>query len=289
MNNDNTSTQDIIGIPVCALSFNDQIEAIVNWAKNRQSKMVCVANVHMLIEARRNSDFANVLRHAALVTPDGIPLVWMLKLMGAKQAQRVAGMDILLATCERAAQAQISIFLLGSTPDVLARIHQRLTTEFPRLKIAGMNSPSFGSIDPTADTNTIQIINTSGAGIVFVALGCPKQELWMAKHQDKIQAVTIGVGAVFPVYAGTLKHAPKFIRAAGFEWLFRLIQEPRRLWKRYASTIPIFIWLALKQIITNKAGIAVENGEADAVGVRSAPSREGDKFAAKIKKHPFDR
>ena len=119
MNNDNTSTQDIIGIPVCALSFKDQIEAIVNWAKNRKSKMVCVANVHMLIEARRNSDFANVLRHAALVTPDGIPLVWMLKLMGAKQAQRVAGMDILLATCERAAQAQISIFLLGSTPDVL--------------------------------------------------------------------------------------------------------------------------------------------------------------------------
>lgn len=256
MNNDNTSTQDIIGTPVCCLSFNAQIETIVNWAKNRQSKMVCVANVHMLIEARRNSDFANVLRHAALVTPDGIPLVWMLKLMGAKQAQRVAGMDILLATCERAAQAQISIFLLGSTPDVLGRIHQRLIKEFPRLKIAGMNSPSFGSIDPTADTNTIQIINTSGAGIVFVALGCPKQELWMAKHQDKIQAVTIGVGAVFPVYAGTLKHAPKFIRSAGFEWLFRLIQEPRRLWKRYASTIPIFIWLALKQIVKNKAGIA---------------------------------
>jgi len=275
MNNDNTSTQDIIGIPVCDLSFEEQIDTIVNWAKNHQSKMVCVANVHMLIEARRNSDFANVLRHAALVTPDGIPLVWMLKLMGAKQAQRVAGMDILLATCERAAQAQISIFLLGSTPDILARIHQRLTTEFPRLKIAGINSPAFGSIDPTADTNTIQIINTSGAGIVFVALGCPKQELWMAKHQDKIQAVTIGVGAVFPVYAGTLKHAPKFIRSAGFEWLFRLIQEPRRLWKRYASTIPIFIWLALKQIMTNQVSIA-------RLG-RVTPSREGGKFTAKIK------
>jgi N-acetylglucosaminyldiphosphoundecaprenol N-acetyl-beta-D-mannosaminyltransferase len=256
MYQDNICTQDILDIPICNLSFDRQIDAIVNWARDRQSKMVCVANVHMLIEARQNSDLAKVLRHAALVTPDGIPLVWMLKLMGAKQAQRVAGMDILLATCQRAAQAQISIFLLGSTPDVLGKIHQRLTTEFPRLKIAGTNSPSFGSIDPTVDLNTIQIINNSGAGIVFVALGCPKQELWMAKYQDKIQAVTIGIGGVFPVYAGTLKHAPKFIRSAGFEWLFRLIQEPRRLWKRYASTIPIFIWLALKQIVKNKVGIA---------------------------------
>jgi N-acetylglucosaminyldiphosphoundecaprenol N-acetyl-beta-D-mannosaminyltransferase len=252
MDKDDLSTLDIIGTPICDLSFDDQINTIVTWAKSYQSKMVCVANVHMLIEARQNPDFANVLRHANLVTPDGIPLVWMLKLLGAKRAERVAGMDIFQATCDRASQAQIGIFLLGSTPDVLDKIHQRLNREFPNLKIAGMNSPSFGSIDPSADENLIHSINSSGAGIVFVALGCPKQELWMAQHQSKIRAVMIGVGAVFPVYAGVLKHAPKAIRNAGFEWLFRLIQEPRRLWKRYAQTIPIFLWLALKQILTNK-------------------------------------
>jgi N-acetylglucosaminyldiphosphoundecaprenol N-acetyl-beta-D-mannosaminyltransferase len=252
MPEENIYTQDIIGTPVCILSFNDQINLIVTWAKNCQSKMVCVANVHMLIEAWQNSDFASVLRQADLVTPDGIPLVWMSKLMGAKQAQRVAGMDIFLATCEQASQAQISIFLLGSKPDILDRIHQRLKKEFPNLKIAGMNSPSFGSLEPTVDTNIMQMINSSGASIVFVALGCPKQELWMAQYQDKIQAVTIGVGGVFPVYAGALKHAPKFIRNAGFEWLFRLSLEPRRLWKRYAQTIPIFIWLALNQLFTQK-------------------------------------
>jgi N-acetylglucosaminyldiphosphoundecaprenol N-acetyl-beta-D-mannosaminyltransferase len=250
MDKDHVFTQDVIGTPICSLSFDEQINLIVNWAKNCQSKMVCVANVHMLIEARQNSDFAGVLRHADLVTPDGMPLVWMLKLMGAKRVQRVAGMDIFLATCQQAAQAQISIFLLGSTPDILDRIHQRLQTEFPLLKIAGMNSPSFSPVAATVDTNIIQIINSSGAGIVFVALGCPKQELWMARHREQIQAVTIGVGAVFPVYAGALKHAPKFIRNAGGEWLFRLIQEPRRLWKRYAQTIPVFIWLALKQLFT---------------------------------------
>jgi N-acetylglucosaminyldiphosphoundecaprenol N-acetyl-beta-D-mannosaminyltransferase len=253
MPEDNISTQDVIGAPICILSFDDQINLIITWAKNCQSKMVCVANVHMLIEAWQNSDFARILRQANLVTPDGIPLVWMLKLMGAKRAERVAGMDIFMATCEQASQAQISIFLLGSKPDILDKIHQRLKTEFPSLKIAGLNSPAFGALDSIADTNIVQIINSSGARIVFVALGCPKQELWMAQHQEKIQAVTIGVGGVFPVYAGVLKHAPKFIRNAGFEWLFRLSQEPRRLWKRYAQTIPIFIWLALNQLFTKKA------------------------------------
>ncbi|WP_373541639.1 WecB/TagA/CpsF family glycosyltransferase [Chamaesiphon sp.] len=253
MYKDNISTQDVIGTPICNLSFDEQIKAIVTWAKKYQSKIVCVANVHMLIEAQQNSDFANLLRHADLVTPDGIPLVWMLKLMGTKRAERVAGMDIFLATCEQASQAQISIFLLGSTPDILEKIDRRLATEFPQLKIAGRNSPAFGPLDANADTNISRIINSSGAGIVFVALGCPKQELWMAQHQAKIQAVMIGVGAVFPVYAGVLKHAPKSMRAAGFEWLFRLMQEPRRLWKRYAQTIPIFIWLALKQLVTTKS------------------------------------
>ncbi len=252
MSQDKMHTQDLIDTPICDLSFNEQINTIVTWAKKCQNKMVCVANVHMLIEARQNQHFASVLRQADLVTPDGIPLVWMLKLMGADQAERVAGMDILLATCDRAAQSQISIFLLGSTPDLLAKIHHRLQQEFPLLKIAGMNSPAFGPPDPTADQNIVQMINSSGAGIVFVALGCPKQELWMAQHRSHIQAVTIGIGGVFPVYAGALKHAPKLLRMAGFEWLFRLIQEPRRLWKRYAQTMPIFIWLALKQILTTK-------------------------------------
>ena len=251
MDKDNLPTQAIIGTPVCVLPFNEQIETIVTWAEKCQSKIVCVANVHMLIEAQQNPDFAKVLRHADLVTPDGIPLVWMLKLLGANRAQRVAGMDIFLATCERAVQEQIGIFLLGSTPEILAKIHSRLRQEFPLLKIAGMNSPAFGVRDPVTDRQPIDIINDSGAGIVFVALGCPKQEFWMAQHQAKIHAVTIGVGAVFPVYARTLKHAPKWVRSAGFEWLFRLVQEPRRLWKRYVSTIPVFIWLAFKQLLSH--------------------------------------
>ena len=248
MDKDDIPTRKLISASICVLPFDQQINLIINWAKDYQSKMVCVSNVHMLIEAWRDSCFASVLKNADLLTPDGMPLVWMLKQLGSKESQRVAGMDIFRAACEQAAKAQVSIFLLGAKPDVLDKICRRLKKEFPTLKVAGVESPPFRPLDSTADMNTVRKINASGAGIVFVALGCPKQELWMSQHQHKIQAVMIGVGAVFPIYAGVLRQAPKFMQSYGLEWLFRLVQEPRRLWKRYFTTIPVFMWLALHQI-----------------------------------------
>lgn len=249
INENDSPTRNLIVTPIYTLPFDEQINLIVDWAKNCQSNMICVANVHMLIEAWRDFHFAHVLKHADLVTPDGMPLVWMLRLMGAKRSQRVAGMDIFRAVCEQASIAQISVFLLGSEPDVLDKICQRLNEEFPQLKIAGTESPPFRPLGDKPDMDVVQTINASGARIVFVSLGCPKQEFWMAQHRHKIQSVMIGVGAVFPIYAKVLKQAPKFIQNAGFEWLFRLMQEPKRLWKRYATTIPIFIWLMLKQML----------------------------------------
>lgn len=263
MKKSNIPSRDLIGIPTCTLSFDEQINLIIIWAKTCQSKMVCVANVHMLIEAWQNSRFANVLKQADLTVPDGMPLVWMLKLMGSKQAERVAGMDIFLATCEQASIAHISIFLVGSTPEILDKIAQRLRLEFPLLKIAGIESPPFMPLGVTVDMNIVHNINSSDAGIVFVALGCPKQELWMAQHREKIQAVTIGIGGVFPVYARVLKQTPMFIQKAGFEWLFRLIQEPQRLWKRYAQTMPIFIFLATIQLFRDCYRIRIKTCKID--------------------------
>lgn len=254
MYTDDIPRQDLIFTPVSTLTFDDQINLMLSWAKQKQSRMICVANVHMLVEAWKDTHFASLLKQADLVTPDGMPLVWMLKLLGYKQAQRVAGMDIFQAVCQQAAMEKVSIFLLGSSPEVLTKISQRLKTEFPALQIAGTESPPFRPLAPTADMGMVQTINESGAGILFVALGCPKQELWMAQHKDKIQSVMIGVGGVFPVYAGILKETPKLMQNLGLEWLFRLLQEPKRLWKRYATTIPIFIWLMLKQIVFSKDG-----------------------------------
>ncbi|MGF1601104.1 MAG: WecB/TagA/CpsF family glycosyltransferase [Thermosynechococcaceae cyanobacterium] len=246
-------TLSIIGSPITAQPFKEQMRAIMVWAKERRSKSVCVANTHMLIEAYRNPDFSSVLQNADMVTPDGMPLVWMMKTMGALQQDRVAGMDIFTALCQAAPREQVSIFLLGSQSDILGRMQTRLQREFPNLDIAGVEPLPFRPMTPAEDSALIERVNASGAGIVFLALGCPKQEAWIDVHRDKIQAVMIGLGGVFPVYAGLQKRAPGWVRASGFEWLYRLIQEPTRLWKRYGSTIPAFVWLALRQVLGQKS------------------------------------
>jgi N-acetylglucosaminyldiphosphoundecaprenol N-acetyl-beta-D-mannosaminyltransferase len=240
--------QSVIGFPITALPFDGQIELMMKWANRRTSKTVCVANVHMLMEAHANPSFASVLLEADLVTPDGMPLVWLMNLLGSHRQNRVAGMDILMALCQQMTANNVSAFFVGSKPEILNRIEQRLNEEFPNLKIAGMEPLPFRPLTPEEDDALIEKINQSGAGIVLVSLGCPKQEFWMNQHQGKIQAVMVGLGGVFPVYAGLHKRAPNWVRQFGFEWLYRLVQEPRRLWKRYFSTIPPFLYLACIQM-----------------------------------------
>lgn len=244
--------QSVIGFPVTALPLDAQVELMLRWAKSRLSKVVCVANVHMLTEASWEPNLAAVLENADLVTPDGMPLVWMVRLMGHYEQDRVAGMDIMLALCQLASLRRIKVFFLGSQSLILERMRVRLEQEFPDLQVVGMEPLPFRPLTAAEDAEVIAKINDSGAGLVFVSLGCPKQEFWMAQHKGKIHSVMIGVGGVFPVYAGILKRAPYFIREAGLEWLYRLLQEPRRLWGRYSRTIPPFVWLACKQLLVGQ-------------------------------------
>jgi len=255
----NPPSQSIIGFPVTALPFDSQMSLILNWAKHGLSKSVCIANVHMLVEAYQNSNFAKVLQEADLVTPDGMPLVWMLKLLGVRKQDRVAGLDVLQALCEKSTKAGVKVFFLGSQAGILNQMRERLDREFPDLQIAGMEPLPFRPMTPEEDEALVEMLNQSGAGIVFVSLGCPKQEIWMANHKNRVNAVMIGLGGAFPVYAGLHKRAPGFIRSAGFEWLYRLLQEPRRLWGRYSSTIPVFVWLACKQLLTAQRQELVED------------------------------
>ena len=252
MISDNSSAKSVIGLPVTALPFDAQISLMLQWAKAFTSRVVCIANVHMLVEAYRDPEFAPVLRNADLVTPDGMPLVWMLRLMGAPKQDRVAGLDVMVALCQRAAAENVSIFFLGSQLTILDKMRMRLEQDFPTLKIAGMEPLPFRPMTKEEDEAIVRRLNDSGCGLVFVCLGCPKQEMWMAKHKDRVRAVMVGLGGAFPVYAGIHKRAPRVVRSMGFEWLYRLLQEPRRLWSRYSSTIPIFIWLACKQLITSE-------------------------------------
>ena len=243
---------NVIDSPVTALPFEQQIKLMMSWAKCRVSKFVCVANVHMLVEAYRHPDLGSVLKSADMVTPDGMPLVWMMKSLGVTTQDRVAGLDILAALCQAASVQGVSIFFVGSTPEILSRMRARLKREFPDLPIAGMEPLPFRPLTPAEDQALIEKVHNSGAGLVMVSLGCPKQERWMAQHKDKIQAVMLGLGGAFPVYAGIQKRAPRIVRDLGFEWMYRLIQEPQRLWRRYSDTIPPFIWLALKQLLADE-------------------------------------
>jgi N-acetylglucosaminyldiphosphoundecaprenol N-acetyl-beta-D-mannosaminyltransferase len=242
-------TIDIIGSPITALPCDAQVDVMLEWAQEQSSRSVCVANTHMLVEAHSNPEFLGVLRGADLVTPDGMPLVWMMKLLGVHNQNRVAGMDILLALCQEASRRNLSIFFVGSQAEILTRIRTNLEKEFPDLCIAGMEPLPFRPITPQEDASLIRKIHASGASIVLVSLGCPKQEIWMSRHKGRIKGVMIGLGGVFPVYAGIQKRAPQWVREGGLEWLYRLLQEPKRLWKRYQSTIPPFIYLAVRQLL----------------------------------------
>jgi N-acetylglucosaminyldiphosphoundecaprenol N-acetyl-beta-D-mannosaminyltransferase len=217
--------------------------------------------VHSVVTAAQNSEFAKALNRADMATPDGAPVAWMLRRLGSKGQQRINGPDLMWRFCD-ASQSSDScergngkkaeapaIFLYGSTDGTLTMLKAKLLTAFPALKIAGMYSPPFRALTEAEDAAVVDAINASGARVVFVSLGCPKQELWMEAHRGRIQAVMIGVGAAFDYHAGTIKRAPRWMQDCGLEWLHRLASEPRRLWKRYLVTNTLFVLGATKQLI----------------------------------------
>lgn len=251
-------TQNVTSFPISALSFDNQISTIMRWAQGRLSKMVCVSNVHMLMEGHWRPEFAQVLLGADLLTPDGMPLVWLTSLMKGRPQDRVAGMELMMGLCEQAQALGVSLFLLGSTPDMLECIRQQLSQDFPELKVAGMLSPPFRELSKEEDKMITTQISESGAGLVFISLGCPKQECWMSTNRGRVKAVLVGLGGAFSVYTGEKRWAPAWVRNYGLEWCYRLVQEPGRLWGRYASTIPPFLWLAFKQVVKVRLGMDPE-------------------------------
>jgi N-acetylglucosaminyldiphosphoundecaprenol N-acetyl-beta-D-mannosaminyltransferase len=238
----------VIGSSVTALPFDAQMKVIVGWAEQRLSKMVCVANAHMLVEAHWNPAFSEVLENADIVTSDGMPIVWMMKLLGVRSQERVAGMDILMELCRLSTQQNLKVYFLGCQQSVLDQMKARLEIDFPKLAIAGMEPLPFRPMTTEEEDDVLARIQASGTNLVFVSLGCPKQEKWMAQHRSRVNAVMIGLGGAFPVYGGIKKWAPRWVREAGLEWAYRLMQEPRRLAKRYGETNQAFLWLCLKQL-----------------------------------------
>jgi N-acetylglucosaminyldiphosphoundecaprenol N-acetyl-beta-D-mannosaminyltransferase len=230
-------------------SYADAVKMVIDWSDNAESRYVCIANVHVLMEAYDSPEFRNVLNHADLITPDGVPLVWMMRLKGQRAQQRVYGPALMLRVLEAAAQEKIPVGFYGGTPEVLRSLIKRMQERYEGLQAAFAFSPPFMDVNHKENEELVEQINKSGIRILFVGLGCPKQEIWMANHRGRVNAVMLGVGAAFDFHAGAKPQAPEWMQVMGLEWLFRLSTEPRRLWKRYLYQNPRFIFLAIADLL----------------------------------------
>ena len=237
----------IIDVGIDTTSYADTCDRITLLAQQNKSGYVVAANVHVVMTAYWNQSYRQVLANAEIVTPDGMPLVWGLRSLGAKDQQRVYGPDLMLAMCDQAAQENIPIYLFGATVETLHKLEQNLKSRFPDLAIAGKHAPPYFEINASDFESQLdedmQLIARSGAKVVFIALGCPKQEFWMSQAQNRLSAVMIGVGAAFDFHSGKVSQSPRWMMAIGLEWLYRFSQEPMRLWQRYLINNPCFVIL----------------------------------------------
>jgi N-acetylglucosaminyldiphosphoundecaprenol N-acetyl-beta-D-mannosaminyltransferase len=251
---------NVLGVQIDALSWNATLEQVLRWAHDRESRYVTICNVHVVVSASQDAAYREVINASDMATPDGAPVAWMLRRQGFDKQPRISGPELMWALCERAATEDVSVYCYGSTDATLDLLGQRLRAAFPRLNLS-MESPPFRVLSIEEDASVVARINASRAGIVFVGLGCPKQERWMADHLGRVNAVMMGVGAAFDFHAGTVQRAPPWMRDNGLEWLHRLMSEPGRLWKRYFVTNSIFILLAARQLLSQARVLQTRKGD----------------------------
>ncbi|MDF2743866.1 MAG: glycosyl transferase, WecB/TagA/CpsF family [Actinomycetia bacterium] len=245
-------TRRVLGMRVDATSYQHATAEILRWGSLGESGYVCIATVNNVIEAYDDPAYRQVMDGADLVTPDGVPLVWALRLLGVDGATRVYGPDLTPILCERAAELGVPVGFYGGTPEVLEAMAANLVRRYPALQVAYSHSPPFRPLTPDEDARVVAGINRSGARILFVGLGAPKQERWMAERKGAVEAVMIGVGAAFDFLAGRKRQAPAILQRLGLEWLFRLLNEPRRLWRRYLYRNPRFVALFTVQLVRQR-------------------------------------
>lgn len=224
------------------------VDSIFKISNNGSSGYICAANVHMCMEAFDNTKYGEIINNASMTVPDGRPLVWAQMLLGHNNARQVRGSDLMLNVCEEAEKRGVPLGLYGGSPTALTGFQHFLEYNYPNLQIACAISPPYRKLSKEEDEKYVEIINSSGAKILLVGLGCPKQEYWMAEHKGKVNCIMIGIGAVFVFFGETKKQAPKIMQQTGTEWIFRLATERGRLWKRYLKHNPRFVFYFTKQL-----------------------------------------
>jgi len=245
--------KNVLGILVNALNYEAAVSKILAAASAGKPMSVSALAVHGVMTGVLDSTHRYRLNHLDLVLPDGQPVRWALNLLYHTQLpDRVYGPNTMLQICERAAEEGLSIYLYGSKASVLEALSHNLCQRFPKLIIAGTQPSKFRQVSPQEKQEIVQQIRNSGAAITFVGLGCPRQEVWAYEYRDDLSMPLIAVGAAFDFHAGTLAKSPEFLSKIGLEWLFRMIKEPKRLWKRYVFLNPLYMWLFLLQALKIK-------------------------------------
>lgn len=242
----------VLRILVSATSYHELTQVVIQAGKARQPSVVSCHAVHAVVTASDSVELTHKVNTFEAITPDGQPVKWALRwLHRVRLKDRVYGPEFMMRVCEAAANENIGVYLYGGTPEVLEKLKGHLWAKFPLLKLDG-EAPPFRPLTPEEDRQVVNRIADSGAGIVFIGLGCPKQDEFAYDHRDRISAVQICVGAAFDFHAGVKPMAPGWMQRLGLEWLFRLIQEPRRLWRRYAYTNSRYLYLLFRQLIRNQ-------------------------------------
>jgi N-acetylglucosaminyldiphosphoundecaprenol N-acetyl-beta-D-mannosaminyltransferase len=243
---------NVVTLQVNVCNHTSAIRRVAELIERGRGGYVCFSTVHMTMESFDNPEYAVKVNAANLIIPDGMPIVWMQKLQGERQAARVRANDLMIMLCAYAEKNNLTVGFYGGEQTVIDAILERAKRDFPKLKIVYAFSPPFRSLTDEEDAEITDEINEKKPDILFMGLGCPKQENWMAAHKGKLTAVMLGVGASFDFFAGNVRESPEWLGKLGLEWLFRLTQEPRRLWKRYLILNPRFMRLATLQLLRSK-------------------------------------
>lgn len=234
---------NVLGVKVSAINMQMALQTIDQWIVNEDRKYVCITGVHGIIESQRDEALRKIHNQAGLVTPDGMPLVWLSRWRGQRKVARVYGPDLMLEVCQQSVSKGYKHFFYGGAEGVPELLAEKLAKKFPGLNIVGTYSPPYRKLRGEEDQLITAMINDQKPDIVWVGLSTPKQEHWMSQHHNHVKAaVMVGVGAAFDFHAGLKKQAPKWMQKNGLEWLFRLSTEPRRLWRRYIFNNPKFVY-----------------------------------------------
>jgi N-acetylglucosaminyldiphosphoundecaprenol N-acetyl-beta-D-mannosaminyltransferase len=244
----------VLGARIDAIDWETAINRVIDWGGQRASRYICICNVHSVVTAANEGSFMQVINEADMATPDGMPVAWMLRHLGHPGQQRISGPDLMWRYLEAAAARGHVVSFYGSSEETLGRLRRAMLDKWPTLRVGVMVSPPYRQLSREEEKNYVDRINQAQTAVLFVSLGCPKQERWMHAQRGAVQAVMIGVGAAFDYHAGVIRRAPLWMQRHGLEWAHRLASEPRRLWKRYLVTNTAFVLRAARQLLGARTG-----------------------------------